>query len=424
MRDGGLLIQNGRITEVGSADVLASLNPAIQRTHFPDCIITPGLVNAHTHLSLTALEGLLPPGHFHEWLAEIPKAVNALDETDIAHSASLGAVHCLLSGTTVVGDIAYGPEAPSAAVDAGLAGTFYWEVLGVDGSRLAQRLHDDDFPDSPPASCMGRARCGISPHAPYTSGPSLLQATHEFAREHHSAFAIHIAESPAEVELLRDGTGPLSPLAAKLARGFSAPGMSPIRYLDSLGVLDNAAAIHCVHVPSVDIRLLAAKARGVVLCPRSNEYLHTGNAPVSRILAAGARVGLGTDSSASNTNLDLLEEARALKRLAPDLTAERLLRILSIEGAEVLGLEDVFGSLEPGKQADVAVWQIPGSNSPTEDLLRRGGRSCVRAVLTAGTWRIRDGQPVFPVRNIELAVSRATQKAADALKSEQPKPNA
>lgn len=420
IRNGAVLVRSFTIADVGTQDELALRYPDASRSDFPGCIITPGLVNSHTHLSLTALGGLIPPQEFHDWISRIPHAVQALDQNDLAASTSAGAIECLKSGTTVVGDIAYGPEAPSAASDCGLAGTFFWEVLGIPGEELRHRLRADEFPESPPTSCAGRTRCGLSPHAPYTSGPELVRAVRQLAREHDSGFAVHIAESPAEVELIMDGTGPLAHLALRLAKGFDAPGLTPVRYLHSLDALDGAVAIHCVHVPPSDIRLLANTARGVVFCPRSNAYLRAGRAPVTRLLNAGARIGLGTDSSASNTDLDLLKELRVLLEIAPDITPERALRMVTIEGAEILGLDNSFGSLDVDKQADLAIWHMPATEDPIDDLVRLTDGDSIEAVMSAGTWRIRNGQPAFPTRNIELAASHATIKAALALERAQP----
>jgi cytosine/adenosine deaminase-related metal-dependent hydrolase len=419
IRNGAILVKGHTIDEIGTIDDLAQKDPRAVRSDFPGCVITPGLVNAHTHLSLTVLGGLIPPQEFHDWIAHVPATVRALDQNDLAASASAGAIECLMTGATVVGDIAYGPEAPSAASDMGLAGTFFWEVLGIAGEDLERRLKEDDYPESPPKSCSGRARCGLSPHSPYTSGPSLLRAVRDLTRKHEVGFAVHIAESPAEVELIRDGTGPLAHLASRFATEFRTPGVTPVRYLHSLGALEGAVAVHCVHVPPADIPLLANQARGVVFCPRSNAYLNAGQAPVTRIMNAGARIGLGTDSSASNIDLDLLKELRVLIAGAPTISPERGLRIITIEGAEVLGLDDAFGSLEPGKQADISIWRMPSTDQPVRDLIEQGSGKSIEAVMSSGIWRIRSGQPAFPTGNIELAAKHAQIKAALALKGSQ-----
>lgn len=415
IREGALLIKGGVVAEIGIAADMESRNHGGQRIHFPGCAIMPGLVNAHTHLALTCLKDAIPPAPFHQWLSRIPVAFRALSNDDLAASISLGAIKAVVSGTTTVGDIAYGPESIAIAADTGLSGTFFWEVLGLRRDELPAELYRLEFPTDPLGGCSGRLRCGISPHAPYTSGPELLRATHLIASAQHAPYAIHVAESPSETELLSNGTGPLSELAERLAYGFESPGRSAVAYLDSLGVLQNAIAIHCTNILPSDITPLAKRAAGVVLCPRSNRYLDAGVAPSWRLDRAGVVMAIGTDSLASNTDLDLFEEVRALRDLEPRFSAERLIEMMTIGGARVLGMNDVVGSLAEGMQADLAIYRVPETSDPFSALLDHAGRSSVEAVLSAGVWRMREGAPTFAVSVIERASRLASNKAALAL---------
>jgi cytosine/adenosine deaminase-related metal-dependent hydrolase len=152
----------------------------------------------------------------------------------------------------------------------------------------------------------------------------------------------------------------------------------------------------------------------VVLCPRSNEYLENGLAPVRRMLDAGIAVGLGTDSLASNSDLDLFEEARALKDAAPDVDASEIMAMMTTGGAKTLGLENEFGAIEQGKQGDIAVFRATGDD-PITALFEEGGRSSVEAVVSGGVFRVIDGGPVFAVSPVERASHMARQKASLAL---------
>ncbi|MDZ4180893.1 MAG: amidohydrolase family protein [Coriobacteriia bacterium] len=414
IRHGAVLIHGSRIAEIGPADELLARHPNEPHKEFGGCTLLPGLVNAHTHLAMTCLKGLIPSRPFHEWIARIPTAWRALGADDIAASIAMGAILSITSGVTVVGDIAYGPESLAICADTGLGGTFYWEVLGIKASELPYALHDAEFPLDPARGFDGRLQAGISPHAPYTSGPELLRATHVIASAQRAAYAIHVAESPAEEELMRSGTGPLAGVAERLALGWKTPSTSTVRYLDGLGVLENAVAIHCVNVLPSDIPLIARRTAGIVLCPRSNRYLHVGDAPAERLAASDARLALGTDSLASNSDLDLFAEARALAVSAPGLGARYTVEMMTVGGAQVLGLDEHFGSLEPGRQADLAVYRTDGDN-PYEALLAEAGRSTVEAVLAAGVWRMLEGAPTFGVSTIERASHLAGQRAALAL---------
>jgi cytosine/adenosine deaminase-related metal-dependent hydrolase len=205
-------------------------------------------------------------------------------------------------------------------------------------------------------------------------------------------FAIHVAESAAEVQLLRDGTGPLAAVASRTAFGFKAPGTSTVRYLHDLGVLSGATAVHCCHVDASDIELLAAEARGVVTCPRSNRYLGNPVPDVTALLASGIPVGIGTDSAASNWDLDLMAEIRALRDLHPSIPARILVEIATTQGARAIGVAEDFGTLEPGKQADLAVFALGPTDAPEQATVDRAGASTLRALVVGGTWRVLDSE--------------------------------
>lgn len=415
IRHGGVLVSSASIVQVGPAEQLARVGLRGPRHDYPGCVIMPGLVNAHSHLAMTCLKDVVASMPFHEWLERIPIAFRALSDDDIAASIAHGAHRAVASGTTVVGDIAYGPESLAICGDAGLAGTFYWEVLGLTPSELAERLYELEYPSDPATGCSERYRCGLSPHATYTSGPALLSATRRLAQAQGASFAVHLAESAAETELLRTGAGPLAKVAARLAHGFVPPDTSPVSYLDSLGVLDDAIIVHAVRVLPTDIPRLARSKTRIVLCPRSNEYLHNGVAPAWRFERATIPLALGTDSLASNSDLDLFEEARALRASEPRFDARRLIEIMTSGGARVLGMHDSFGELATGKQADLAIYRLPDASDPYVALLETGGRSTLEAVLSAGIWRVLDGAPTSGMSVIERASHLAGQRAALAL---------
>ncbi|PKQ20515.1 MAG: hypothetical protein CVT66_05105 [Actinobacteria bacterium HGW-Actinobacteria-6] len=416
IRHGAVRITGSRIGEVGTFKALTRAYPNETTHDHPGCVIAPGLVNGHTHLSLSSMLGLLPPGEFSTWISNVAPAVQALDHDDFADAAAYGALECLRSGVTAVGDIAYGPEAPAAAADTGIGGVFFWELLGMTAEQLPEALSSRDFPTESVA-CGGRTLCGISPHTPYTAGPGLIQAGYAYARDHGYAFAIHAAESTAEARLLMAGEGPLRESAGRLAPDFVAPGTGTVRYLEHLGVLRDTIAVHCVQLMSGEPELLAAHARGVVLCPRSNRYLLNGKPPVAALIQAGVRLGLGTDSLASNETLDLFEEARELLTIDPGLSTTRTLEIMTLEGAQVLGIDRDYGSLESGKYADIIAVEVSDTNDPASALVREGSPARVRSVITGGVWRLLDGRMAFLTKEIEQRSARVTEKAARALRT-------
>ena len=390
IRDGAVLVQGDRIAAVGTAAELIARYPGIEVERFSAGVMCPGLVNAHTHLTLTALQGVVPPQPFEQWL---PKLVAALKPWEIAdHEASgvVGAEQCLLAGVTVVGDIAYGAAEVAQASAAGLGGVFYWELLGLHAEQVEEHLAYLRYPDS--AEAYGpRVACGISPHSPYTSGPALLQAVHRTATAAGAPSAIHVAESCAEVELMLSGTGALAGVAARTAHGFLAPHTSTTRYLADLGVLDGTTAVHLCHADQADIAVLARHVRGVVTCPRSNRYLDNPPPNVERFVKAGIAVGVGTDSSASNNDLDLMAEVRSIAHAEPAIAPHELMTMATTGGAQAIGVHDRFGALSPGLLADVAVFSVETGEDPVGALLRSAGSSTVNAVMSSGQWRVRDG---------------------------------
>jgi len=262
----------------------------------------------------------------------------------VADTGSTGAVmealHAL-GGRGLVYQEAFGPD--PAWCDASLAEL----VAAVE--RLRPLVSD-------------RLRLGVSPHAPYTVSAPLYRAVTAFARRHDLPLAVHLAESREESELVRDGTGPFAD--ALRARGIPVEprASSPVRYLVQLGVLasGNCLCVHCVQVDQEDVGLLRDAGASIAHCPRSNRAHGHGAAPLAAFRAAGLRVGLGTDSAVSTGDVTLWEDARAA-----GLEAEDALRMLTLEGARALGLDSQIGSLDVGKQADLAVFAGLPSDRPT-----------------------------------------------------------
>ena len=415
VRDGAVLVSEGRIEAVGTADDLVGRFPEAEHVRFDDCVLMPGLVNAHTHLSLTALHGLVPSMAFEEWLPRIVAAMSVLEPDDFAASAVVGTEESLLSGVTTVGDIVYRAGEADAAAAAGLGGVYYWEVLGIDADDLPATLERLAYPVRTGGACGVRVRCGLSPHSPYTSGPSLLRTVRDIACELGAPYAIHVAESEAETRLLRDGSGPLADTAGRSALGFETPHAAPVTYLDRLGALDGATAIHACQVNPAEIPRLAATVRGVVTCPRSNRYLHNTPPKVARFLDAGIPVGIGTDSSASNDDLDLMTEVRAVRSAEPEIGAARLLEMATAMGAIAIGVEDRFGVLEPGMQADLALFRVGPSDDPEGAVVSAAGRDSLAASMSGGAWRVRDGALVSRDRAATEVARRATARAQQRL---------
>jgi cytosine/adenosine deaminase-related metal-dependent hydrolase len=429
---GAVLTEGDRVVRVGPAAELERETPAADLTDLPGCAVIPGLVNAHTHLALTAFDGLLAPDELPDWMGRLVGGMRVLSSDDFRASAAWGAARCLAGGATTVGDIAYGVESMTAASELGLGGVFFWELLGIPASRLDDRLAETGFPgvghgpaestapdpaERPSEPLAAAARPGISPHTVYSSGPELIRAARRFADERGLCFCMHVAESRAEDDLMRRGEGPFARLAERLADGFAVPRESPVAYLDDLGVLERAVVVHGVQLDAADTSTLARRDAGVVLCPRSNAFLQGGLAPVAALAGAGVALAVGTDSVASNVDLDLFEEGRAVRRIHPGLDARATLELMTAGGADVLGLRDTRGRLAPGSRADLCAVRVGPVDRPEEALVEEGRATSVEAVMAGGEWRVLGGGPLFDTDRIERRAALVRERARRALET-------
>jgi len=355
IEDGAVLVDDrGTIAAVGPNAVVAT-PPGARALEFPHARLLPGLVNTHTHLELTHLIGKNTEREFAGWIRGLRVLKDATSPDEFSRSAEQGVRDAWAAGVTCVADTGSTGAPLEALARLGGRGIYYQEVFGPDPAKCAASMEElrralDRL--SPFASSL--LSLGASPHAPYTVSEPLYRAVAELARSEGWPVAMHLAESPAETELVRDGTGPFA--GALRARGIpvTAHHCSPVQYLVRLGVLQRATGwlcIHCVQVDERDIEMLRHAGVGLAHCPRSNRAHGHGAAPLAAFRRAGLRVGLGTDSVVSVGDSSLLAEAAAA-----GLDGEDALRMLTIEGARALGLEGEIGSLEVGKQADLAVF--------------------------------------------------------------------
>jgi cytosine/adenosine deaminase-related metal-dependent hydrolase len=207
-------------------------------------------------------------------------------------------------------------------------------------------------------------RVSLTPHAPYTVSPRLFQAIRRVRdRDPFGRMSVHLAESPEETELLDAGTGAWRQLLDELRAWddtWIAPGCGTVEYLDRMRVLDDRTlAVHAVQCSRTDLDRLAALGTTVVTCPRSNRYVGVGDPPVAACYAAGVRVAVGTDSLASAPDLSVWPELGAMRRLAPEVPAARLLESATRVGADALGFGSELGTIEPGKRAALVAVPIP-----------------------------------------------------------------
>ncbi len=368
IRDGVVIVDGDRIEAVGrQVDLVGSVSSA-QVLDLGEAALLPGLVNAHTHLELTAMRGFLEGLDFREWLRILTLARrDCFDADSLRDACRFGLLEALSQGITCCADTTESGQSIHAMHEYGVRGVGYVEVFGpdpaqCDGSieglkRAVNALRPND---------TALVRTGVSPHAPYTVSADLFRATAQWARDEALPVAVHIAESAAETEFVRDGTGPFADRLRARNIAVTPQARSPIALLHDTGILGTQPLlIHAIQVGGEDLDLVLEHGATIVHCPISNAKLGQGIAPVERMRARRIPLGLGTDSVASNDRMDLLSEARqaalfqALQLSTPDaLSAHEALALATIGGARALGLGDQVGTLEVGKQADLAAFPL------------------------------------------------------------------
>lgn len=363
IKDGVLAVSDGRILAVGPAEQVVHdfEGQQIERRDMGESIVCPGFVNTHTHLELTVLRGTLEDLSFTDWIDGVVAMKRLLSAEDLLASARWGVLDAIRSGTTTVGEIVDHGESVQAISEGGLRAVAFQEIydlhqepLDAALERLAAEL------DAHRKYAGDRLKLGVSPHSPMTVSRGLFHRLAEKSIAEGIKLAIHAAESREEVELLTAGTGAMAALFRSRRVNFAVPGITPISYLASAGVLEaRPLLVHAVHAGAGEIELIARSGAAVAHCPKSNAKLGHGIAPIASMLPAEIAVGLGTDSMASNNSSDLIEEARfalLIQRATSDpgmrLTAQLALEMATLGGARALGLDRETGSLVPGKRAD------------------------------------------------------------------------
>ncbi len=348
--NGAVAIDDGVILAVGPASEISASYSAAKVLAGDNRIVMPGLVNGHSHAAMTLLRGVADDLALMDWLNNyiFPAEVQFVDAEFVRIGTELACWEMIRGGTTTFVDMYYYPDTIAGVVDS----------CGMR-ALISATVIDQRSPDAEDAGDSIRKGSGFierwlgkndritpifGPHANYTLNADQLKATRAAAMAFGVPISIHMSESPFEVQYSKDTYG-----------------VTSIELFESIGFFEGPTiAAHVVWPTDAEIPILAERRVGVIHNPTSNMKIASGIAPVTEMLAAGVRVGLGTDGAASNNDLDMWEEMRLaaflqkVEQMNPEvLSAETVLRMATSGGATAIGLGDTIGSLEPGKRADL-----------------------------------------------------------------------
>lgn len=387
---GNLLIENGKIAALGKED-FQDENAEI--TDAGGMFVMPGFINTHTHVPMTMLRGYADDLPLHQWLTEhiFPAEARMVTAENVRIASRLAFIEMIKSGTTCFNDMYFFEDIiAEEARKAGIRGVMGESLIDFptpsfrtveEGLALSEafiRKWQGD-PIIHPSVCV---------HAPYTCSKATLQSGKKLADRYGTLLQIHLAETRKEVEDITAQTG-----------------MTPAEYLHSIGLLDrNVIAAHCVWLNASEIELLAKTGTSIGHCPKSNLKLASGIADTETYRQAGITVSIGTDGTASNNTLDMVEEMRFAALLPkvvhynPEaINACTALQMATINGAKALGLETITGSIEVGKSADLIFVHAEASNmQPVYDeysaIVYAMNSKNIRYSMVQGEWLMKNRQ--------------------------------
>jgi cytosine/adenosine deaminase-related metal-dependent hydrolase len=365
IENGVLAVDGERIVAIGPVSQAAG-----DVNDLGDVAILPAFVNAHTHLEFSHLN--LPLGQpgmrLIDWL---PLAIAERQNRghDAARSIAHGLQESVLAGSAAIGEIATA-DAAAYSSEHPLALTTFLEVIGFSRARAESAFAAVN--DRLSASLAAGHSVGLSPHAPYTVSPDLVDKLVGLARQHDLPMAMHLAESEEELDLLANSAGPFRDLleARSMWDATAIPvDSSPFDYLQKLALAPRSLVIHGNYLDADEHEFLATHADRMTLvyCPRTHAYFNHSPYPLAAALAAGVQVALGTDSRASNPDLSMLAELRHVARTHAAVSPEKVLELGTLAGARALGVDSEFGSLTTGKRASFIV--VPAPDDSLEALL-------------------------------------------------------
>ncbi|MEK9628101.1 MAG: amidohydrolase family protein [Nitrospinota bacterium] len=369
IENGELILEDGNILEVCSR---VSERKTEETLDLSDQLLMPGFINAHSHLGLTALANKLTPSNsFAGWIRDLIPVNSALTDEERIRGIHKGANEMKCSGVTGLADYVADSSLLEPMGGLGFRSILFKEVIGFPEKRAEELACEMEEA----LKVQGEKwKVGIAPHAPYSVSGKLFRKLYELSKKYGCLVSTHLAETFEEVQFLKKGEGPLIDLLKEreaFDESWHPPETSPVQYLKSLGAIHEMIAVHCNYVDD-DFNSVGA----AVYCPKSTQWFGRSKIlPVRKMLDVGIPVALGTDSMASNDSLSFLDEIRTADKLLPDVSRKEILRMATLNGAEILKFP--CGKIEPGQKADLIGFKIsPDFRGDWQDIpfepLRKG----------------------------------------------------
>lgn len=380
--NGAVMVRNGTVLAFGRYSAVKAQCPAhTEEIDHGSSAILPALVNAHTHVELSALHGRipLPQNGFPAWIERLFALRTRLSSGELEEGCRTGEDLLARGATGLYADITNGMNLSRTLHSAVPARVSFLEVLGFNIEDLDQAVPPHLLQHIEESDRGGGSCSSIAAHACYSTSESILKSAKDWTRSRRLPFSIHTAEHAEEIEFLREGTGFCRGLLERLGKwvpGWKPPGTTPVRYLDRLGILDShTLLVHAVHMTEDDWEVVARRQCAVCFCPRSNRNLNVGLPDIRQAIRLGIPSALGTDSLAGNTDLDLFEEAAFVLDLYPEIHPEKVLYMMTQGGAQALHKTSLFGSIESGKRSALVAVSLPDSvprSQLSETIIRKG----------------------------------------------------
>jgi 5-methylthioadenosine/S-adenosylhomocysteine deaminase len=409
---GMVVVKADTIVAVGPRVELETKYLASQSIDALGKLVLPGFINGHTHVPMTLFRSLHDDVTLNDWLYKyiFPAEAKNVNEEFVRWGTRLAAAEQIRGGVTTFADMYYFEDAVAEETKAagmrGVLGETFIDFPAPDNKSEAEMLaYTERFLKKWQGDPLIHA--AVAPHSIYTCSRKTLQDAAALARKYHAPILIHTAEMKKEWEDSQKQNG-----------------MSPVQYLDRIGVLgSDVVSAHCIFVDEADRKILAQRQVGCIHNPSSNMMLASGVSPVAEMRSAGVAVGLGTDGPAgSNNDLDLMEEMDLTAKLAKitkmdplAMNAKAVVEMATIDGAKALHLEKEIGSLEAGKKADLIVIDLDEPNAvPMYNVYAQlayalKGRD-VETVVIAGRVVMRDRKLLTVNEDAAIAKAREYKK--------------